>query len=271
MSRDRRPMTLGDFIAQMTDYFEAVSRNQVRAAGVVSSAGARKPGAGGYSAAPTAAPAPAASGKAPQVTVMKYADVSRGIQNILNEQHEPIRIEVLENMFKEQFGTSIADIVGMTTEEYLRRKENIFDYNSSRGTVFLQSSILTGPPMADPGAVKDEIFVVKEFEQLIEAMGPIVYISTLCGKFIQRNGVSVTSVISARPLDVFKRHPQTFIIVGAGNVTLKKYEHLPDVQRLLDKPSSKAQLISKAAEEAQLPVPENITEQHVVDEFRRLI
>merc|ERR1719454_742954 len=52
MSRDRRPMTLGDFIAQMTDYFEAVSRNQVRAAGVVSSAGARKPGAApgaGYS------------------------------------------------------------------------------------------------------------------------------------------------------------------------------------------------------------------------------
>lgn len=271
MSRDRRPMTLGDFIAQMTDYFEAVSRNQVRAAGVVSSAGARKPGAGGYSAAPTAAAASTAGTKAPPVTVMKYADVSRGIQNILNEQHEPIRIEVLENMFKEQFGTSIADIVGMTTEEYLRRKENIFDYNSSRGTVFLQSSILTGPPMADPGAVKDENFVVKEFEQLIEAMGPVVYISTLCGKFIQRNGTSVTSIINTRPLDLFKRHPGVFLIVGAGNVTLKKYEHMPEVCRLLDKPSSKAQRISKAAEEAQLPVPENITEQHVVDEFRRLI
>merc|ERR1719174_3062794 len=271
MSRDRRPMTLGDFIAQMTDYFEAVSRNQVRAAGVVSSAGARKPGAGGYSAASTAAPAPAASGKAPQITVMKYADVSRGIQNILNEQHEPIRIEVLENVFKEQFGTSIADIVGMTTEEYLRRKENIFDYNSSRGTVFLQSSILIGPPMADPGAVKDENFVVKEFEQLIEAMGPVVYISTLCGKFIQRNGTSVTSIINTRPLDLFKRHPGVFLIVGAGNVTLKKYEQMPEVLRLLDKPSSKAQRVTKAAEEAQLPVPENITEQHVVDEFRRLI
>merc|ERR1719162_2506801 len=45
MSRDRRPMTLGDFIAQMTDYFEAVSRNQVRAAGVVAASGVRKPGA----------------------------------------------------------------------------------------------------------------------------------------------------------------------------------------------------------------------------------
>jgi len=272
MSRDRRPMTLGDFIAQMTDYFEAVSRNQVRAAGVAASgAGAKK--AGGYSAAsaPAAAPAPAAGAKASPVTVMKYADVSRGIQNILNEQHEPIRIEVLESMFKEHFGTSIADIVGMTTEEYLRRKENIFDYNSGRGTVFLQSSILTGPPMADPGAVKDETFVVKEFEQLIEAMGPVVYISTLCGKFIQRNGTSVTSIISTRPLDLFKRHPGVFLIVGAGNVTLKKFDHMPEVCRLLDKPSSKAQRISKAAEEAQLPIPENISEQHVVDEFRRLI
>merc|ERR1719424_561289 len=49
MSRDRRPMTLGDFVAQMTDYFEAVSRNQVRAAGVASgSAQAKaKPAAAG--------------------------------------------------------------------------------------------------------------------------------------------------------------------------------------------------------------------------------
>merc|ERR1719379_2192285 len=46
---------------------------------------------------------------------------------------------------------------------------------------------------------------------------------------------------------------------------------MPEVCRLLDKPSSKAQRIVKAAEEARLPVPDDITEQHVVDEFRRLI
>merc|ERR1719491_428766 len=86
MSRDRRPMTLGDFIAQMTDYFEAVSRNQVRAAGAGNTnGGARKPAAAGagYTAAPaaTAAAAPPASAKASApLTVMKYADVSRGIQ-----------------------------------------------------------------------------------------------------------------------------------------------------------------------------------------------
>lgn len=269
MSRDRRPMTLGDFIAQMTDYFEAVGRNQVRAAGVANANGGAKKAAGGApTASSTAAPAVA---KAATITVMKYADVSRGIQNILNEQHEPMRIDALEDAFKTQYSTSISDIVGMTTEEYLRRKENIFDYSSSRGTVFLQSAILTGPPMAEPGAVKDETFVVKEFESLIEAMGPVVYISTLCGKFIQRNGTSVTSIINTRPLDLFKRHPGVFLIVGAGNVTLKKYESMPEVCRLLDKPSSKAQRISKAAEEAQLPVPDNITEQHVVDEFRRLV
>jgi len=271
MSRDRRPMTLGDFIAQMTDFFEAVSRNQVRAAGAAgSSAGAKKPG--GYSAGPATAAAPVASAKTSiPATGMKYADVSRGIQNILNEQPGEIRIDALEDLFKEQFGSSISDIVGMTTEEYLRRKENIFDYNSAKNTVILQSSILTGPPMADPGAAKDEVFVVKEFEQLVEAMGPVVYISTLCGKFIQRNGQSVTSIITTRPLDLFKRHPNVFLIVGAGNVTLKKYEHMPEVQRLLDKPTSKALRVTKAAEEACMPVPDEVTEQHVVDEFRRLV
>merc|ERR1719230_1328684 len=70
MSRDRRPMTLGDFIAQMTDYFEAVSRNQVRAAGAVAGAGARKAAGGAPAAATTAAPAVA---KAGTITVMKYA------------------------------------------------------------------------------------------------------------------------------------------------------------------------------------------------------
>ncbi|CAK0824598.1 unnamed protein product [Prorocentrum cordatum] len=86
-----------------------------------------------------------------------------------------------------------------------------------------------------------------------------------------RNGVSVTSVISARPLDLFKRHPDRFLIVGAGNVTTKKLEGTPEVQRLLGKPSSKAQRIVKAAEEARLPVPDTITEDHVAEEFRRLI
>merc|ERR1719221_2380787 len=30
MSRDERPMTLGDFVAQMQEYFEVKGRNQVR-------------------------------------------------------------------------------------------------------------------------------------------------------------------------------------------------------------------------------------------------
>mmetsp|Transcript_50153 Transcript_50153/g.160500 ORF Transcript_50153/g.160500 Transcript_50153/m.160500 type:complete len:638 (+) Transcript_50153:2-1915(+) len=202
---------------------------------------------------------------------MKYADVSRGIQNILKEAHEPLAIDRLEEVFQQKFDTSITDIVGMSTGEYLQRKENIFDYNPERGTVFLQSTVLAGPPMADPNAVRDETFVVREFSQLIEAMGPVVYISTLCGKFIQRNGTSVTSIISTRPLDLFKRHPGVFLIVGAGNVTLKKYEQTAEVQRLIEKPSSKAQRIAKAAEEAQLPVPEDVGDDDVVDEFRRLI
>ena len=55
----------------------------------------------------------------------------------------------------------------------------------------------------------DEAFVVKEFELLIEELGPIVYISTLCGQFIQRNGISVTSIIKAKPLDLASVTPKS--------------------------------------------------------------
>lgn len=315
ISRDRRPMSLADFIAQMSDHFEDMGQAQVRARGatrtgavpgsatapapaapVARTAPAARPALAVRAAAavpaPATAPAPAAPATAPvakeavaatarvaaalaaagdRPEAVKNVDASRGIQNILKEQHEPVTVDQLEQLFQQKFRSRITDVVGMPTAEYLQRKDNIFDFTPSRGTVFLQSTMLAGPPMADPSTVKDETFVVREFEQLIEAMGPVVYISTLCGKFIQRNGLSVTSVINTRPLDLFKRHPGVFLIVGAGNVTLKKYEHAQDVQRLLDKPSSKAQRIAKAAEEAQLPIPEAITEQHVVEEFRRLI
>eukprot|EP00747_Dinoflagellata_sp_TGD_P211655 gnl/TRDRNA2_/TRDRNA2_84872_c0_seq1.p1 gnl/TRDRNA2_/TRDRNA2_84872_c0~~gnl/TRDRNA2_/TRDRNA2_84872_c0_seq1.p1 ORF type:complete len:729 (-),score=162.91 gnl/TRDRNA2_/TRDRNA2_84872_c0_seq1:66-2252(-) len=266
MSRDRRQMSLGDFVAQMTDDFETIDGNKVKAkaAGTKSEAKADSAAAGYPASQP-----PAASAEPP--VAMKYADVSRGIQNILKECREPLLVTKLEDMFVTKFGVNVADIVGMETAEYLQRKENIFDYDQNRGTVFLQSALLAGPPMADPSQRKDESFVVKEFAQLIEAMGPVVYISTLCGKFIQRNGVSVTSIISARPLDLFKRHPNVFLILGAGNVSLKKYEHLPEVARMVDKPSTKSQRVAKAAEEAQLSIPSVITEEHVVEEFRRLI
>jgi len=260
MSRDERPMTLGDFVAQMQDFFEVKGKGQVRGRGGGPPAAAAPPAA---LAAVEEAPAPA--------VVMKYAEVSRGIQTILKEQTEPMPVDVLNELFQQKFSTTVEDVVGMPTAEYLQRKENIFDYNPDLDTVHLQGAVLTGPPKADPAAVRDEEFVVREFEQLIESMGPVVYISTLCGKFIQRNGVSVTSVISARPLDLFKRHPDRFLIVGAGNVTTKKLEGTPEVQRLLGKPSSKAQRIVKAAEEARLPVPDTITEDHVAEEFRRLI
>ena len=90
-------------------------------------------------------------------------------------------------------------------------------------------ALLAGPPIADPNVVKDEAFVVHEsprggimrcrngsgsasssqgvvvqvyrptyrFEQLIEDAGPVCYISTLCGKFIQRNGIAVTGIIGS--------------------------------------------------------------------------
>lgn len=295
MSQVPGQMTLPKFVAHMAEYLELVGASQVRAvpgasADVtnlgdrVASAQGLKSSAVGSSvsaATPTARrPLGAASAAAPSPTeapaskpfaVVKYADVSRGIQKILNEQPGPMTIKELETIFQTTCGTAIEDVVGVSTGEYLVRKESVFQYNAARETVSLQSAVSSGTPAADSESVKDEAFVVKEFEQLIEVMGPVVYISTLCGKFIQRNGTSVTSIISTRPLDLFKRHPESFVIVGAGNVTLKKYEALPEVARLIDKPSTRAPRAPKPAEEVQLPVPETITEQHVVDEFRRLI
>ncbi|CAK0911012.1 unnamed protein product, partial [Prorocentrum cordatum] len=74
MSRDERPMTLGDFVAQMQDFFEVKGKGQVRGRGGGPPAAAAPPAA---LAAVEEAPAPA--------VVMKYAEVSRGIQTILKE------------------------------------------------------------------------------------------------------------------------------------------------------------------------------------------
>merc|ERR1719265_2301713 len=269
MSIDSRPVTLSEFVELMGDKLEATGKNQVRDKRENELVVSQIAETGSLEYTPL--PCSAMGSVKPAGAMMKYAHVSRGIQNILKEQSEPVPVEELEKAFLQRFEASVEDIVGMSIGDYLQRKEHIFDYNPTRGTVFLASSMLSGPPPSNPQLVKDEMFVVNEFESLVEAMGPVVYISTLCGKFIQRNGISVTSIICTRPLDLFKRHPSVFLIVGAGNVTLKKYETLAEVQRLLDKPSSKAQRIAKAAEEAQLPIPDVVTEEHVVDEFRRLI
>lgn len=299
--RDRRPMLLSDFTAQMGDFFEIAGKNTVkaRAGDPAASSGApsslpaevKLPSVPPWrpsTAAPLGGPVPvvtfapsvpppaaAAAVQEPETpsapATIRYADVARYVAGILKESHEPLTLAELESQFLLRFGANIPDVAGMSTSEYLQRKENLFDFSESRGTVFLQSSSTVAPPVAEPDSMKDETFVVKEFEALIEAMGPVVYISTLCGKFIQRNGISVTSVITTRPLDLFKRHPEVFLIVGAGNVTLKRYEKTAEVQRLMDKPTCKAQRIARAAEEALLPIPGVISEQHVVEEFRRLI
>lgn len=281
MSRDRRPMLLSDFLSQMNDSFELIGKNQVKAripqATTTQPALAGNAANAGYQRPQQASPLPSSPSptsfldKAAAASTMRYSDVSRNIQSILKESSGCMAVKVLEKLFLDRFATSIGDVVGISTAEYLHRKENIFDYNPSTDTVCLKSGSTAGPAVPASNVVKDEAFIVKEFETMIEAMGPVVYISTLCGKFIQRNGVSVTSVTSARPLDLFRRNPGIFLMVGAGNVTLKRFESLPEVQKFMDKPSSKAQRMAKAAEEAQLPVPEVISERHVVEEFRRLI
>merc|ERR1719420_2661740 len=187
----------------------------------------------------------------------------------------------LEEVFEQKFGSSITSVLEksqkpdekpMSFAEYLDNKKNIFEVDE-KGLVYLQQALLAGPPIADPNVVKDEAFVVHEFEQLIEDAGPVCYISTLCGKFIQRNGIAVTGIIGSRPLDLFKRHPDKFLLCGGGNVTLKSFSNKDVVKNLLDvQGSAKATRITKAAEDNQAFVPpEDVTEEHIVEEFRRLI
>merc|ERR1719277_1831856 len=202
---------------------------------------------------------------------MTYADVSRGIQRIFKERQETLSVAGLEEAFRERFGVTIAEVAGITTQDYLHRKKNVFEYDDQADTVCLQPSILAGPPIADPNMPKDENFVLDEFERLIEDLGPVCYVSALCGKFIQRNGVSVTSITSTRPLDLLKKHPARFLILGGGNVSLAAFRAYPEVQSMLTRGSGKGQRAARALQDAQLPVPDIITEQDVVDEFRRLI
>jgi hypothetical protein len=245
LSQGGTPLTLTQFLSSQPDYFH-VQGNVVTATG-----------------SPVVEPEGA----------MKYADVSRGLQTIFKEVKQPINLADLEKVFEEKFSTTIENVVGMSTVEYLQRKENIFDYNEAQGTVYLQQALLAGPPIADPSVPKDEKFVVDEFVQLIEDAGPVCYISTLCGKFIQRNGIAVTGIIGSRPLDLFKRHPDKFMLCGGGNVTTKKFANAPEVLELLDQQgSAKASRMTKAAEDNQAFMPpEDITEQDIVDEFKRLI
>eukprot|EP00916_Digyalum_oweni_P027537 GHVL01045045.1.p1 GENE.GHVL01045045.1~~GHVL01045045.1.p1 ORF type:complete len:806 (-),score=205.22 GHVL01045045.1:67-2484(-) len=164
---------------------------------------------------------------------IKYADVSRWLRTFIKDGEGPISVSKIEESFTYVFGVSLASIVGVPTIDYVKRKGNMFLVNEEEQTVYLQPSILAGPPIQDPNTPKDERFVVNELEQLImdsETHGhPVCYISSLCGKFIQRNGVSVASIVGGRPLDLFKRHSHRFITLSGGNVTLPVFKNHPEV------------------------------------------
>jgi hypothetical protein len=129
-----------------------------------------------------------------------------------------------------------------------------------------------GPPLPDPAEPKDEALVVREVEALITAMGPVCYLSTVCGKFLRRNGVSVQVVCSCKPLEFIKRHPEHFVLCGAGHVALRKDENLPEVIACRQPEiTSRSHNVAKAMEDARLPPPEVVTEETVVEEFVRLL
>eukprot|EP01066_Platyproteum_vivax_P016241 Platyproteum_vivax@DN7057_c0_g1_i2.p1 len=104
--------------------------------------------------------------------------------------------------------------------------------------------------------------------------------------FIQRNGVSVASVVGGRPLDLFKRHHSKFLILGGGNVSIPEYITHPDVEALLThhrggtssggRSNDIGKSVRKDRGSTSLPDASNsanakLDEKTVVDEFRRLI
>ncbi|CAE7251585.1 unnamed protein product [Symbiodinium sp. CCMP2592] len=259
ISRDDQ-MSLLAFVHEFPEHFEIVGRNQLKAKLARPESKASEP--------PASAQEPGVAQPEPPEP-MRYSELSRSLRSLLRGSgHGPLSLDELDALFGERYKTSVSAVAGMSVAEYLQRKDSLFEYDPVQQTVKLLDR---GAPVA-AGEV-DESFVVREFMQLIESLGPVTYISTLCGKFIQRNGISVTSVISSRPLEFFKRHPDSFLVLGAGNVTLKKYESLPEVQRLMETAVPKARRNAKPGdvEEATFEVPDRITEEHVVEEFRRLI
>jgi len=73
------------------------------------------------------------------ISTIRYAHISKGIQNILNDTHtKSMAITDLEAAFKIKFGVNLGSIIGMPTVEYLQRKANVFEISGN--TVLLQSA-----------------------------------------------------------------------------------------------------------------------------------
>merc|ERR1719362_1627548 len=49
-----------------------------------------------------------------------------------------------------------------------------------------------------------------------------VYISSLCGRFLQRFKKPVTAIINCKPAEFLRRYPDTFVMTGGGNVGLRE-------------------------------------------------
>jgi len=113
------------------------------------------------------------------------------------------------------------------------------------------------------------LFAVDELIRIFEetSEGPIMHSSVLCSLFMQQLGASVTEISGKKPMELFRQHPQAFIWLSSGNVALAKYRNDKAVQhelKLLDD-QPKCVRVKAAAKEASLPVPENVSEEDVVN------
>jgi len=68
------------------------------------------------------------SSQEPPITSIRYAHISKAIQNILNEtQSKSLDMGDLETAFQTKFKVGLVSVIGMPTSEYLERKANVFE------------------------------------------------------------------------------------------------------------------------------------------------
>jgi len=97
----------------------------------------------------------------PTITSIRYAHVSKGIQNILNEtRSKSLAVPGLEDAFKAKYGVTLGSVIGMPTVEYLERKANVFEIEGDivRLQIAFQKETATEPEKSKdlPPSIPDE-------------------------------------------------------------------------------------------------------------------
>lgn len=182
--------------------------------------------------------------------------VSELAQLLIGTGHPVAHSSVLSSQFMHKHGVSVTDCSKMRPVDVFKKSDTFLWLGS--GNVALvkdehlpsvkeQLRLLTDRPkearvkeaqleasLPVPDVVTEKD-VVEYFQRLIlNTGGGSVYISALCGRFMQRFKRPVTAVVGCKPVDFFKRHAAEFLVEMGGHVRLNG----PAPAHLLEPPAS---------------------------------